>query len=283
MPKLLQAGLLLLAAVLTALAFATWLAHRRWRKETTRLVARLESISGAPARSGPPGAADLPAPVARYLSFALGPEPAPVRGARLIQEGEFFLRPGSGASRFTAVDRVTTNPPGLIWDADIRIAPLVGVRVRDSYVAGTGTMHAALEGLLTLAHETGSAEVSSASLQRLLAEAPWVPTMLRPGPALTWAPVDDSTARATLTVHGVTASVDFHFGPEGEITGMWAERYRSVDGRQVLTPWIGTFGDYERVAGMMVPRRGEIAWDLPEGRYTYWRGRIVAAEYIMAP
>jgi hypothetical protein len=29
----------------------------------------------------------------------------------------------------------------------------------------------------------------------------------------------------------------------------------------------------------MVPREGEVAWILPEGRLTYWRGRVVKVEY----
>lgn len=33
------------------------------------------------------------------------------------------------------------------------------------------------------------------------------------------------------------------------------------------------------IAGVKVPREGEVAWILPEGRLTYWRGRIVRAEY----
>jgi hypothetical protein len=30
---------------------------------------------------------------------------------------------------------------------------------------------------------------------------------------------------------------------------------------------------------MMIPSGGEVAWLLPEGRFAYWRGRIVDAEY----
>jgi len=41
----------------------------------------------------------------------------------------------------------------------------------------------------------------------------------------------------------------------------------------------GHFRGYERVDGVMVPRGGEVAWILPEGQLTYWRGRIVVVEY----
>jgi hypothetical protein len=46
-----------------------------------------------------------------------------------------------------------------------------------------------------------------------------------------------------------------------------------------LTPWIGHFAEYERVRGMMVPRAGEVGWELPDGRFTYWRGHVGTAVY----
>lgn len=284
MARWLQAMALMVAAALTIFAVVSWLGNRRWRKGSDDLAQRIDA---AIRRSGPlPTPAEgreLPAPVARYLAFALPAGQRAIRSARLVQEGEFYFRPDGNGSRFTAVDRVTIDPPGLMWDANIVMAPLVGARVRDSYLEGVGTMHAALQGLIPLAHQSGSPEIATAALQRYLAEAPWVPTALLPSASLTWTAVSDNVARATLTDRGVHATVDFQFGPAGEITGTAAERYRSVEGRQVLTPWIGTFSQYERVEGMMVPRRGEISWQLPEGRFTYWRGRLVAAEYDLSP
>lgn len=285
MGKWFQVVVLVVASALTIFALVSWIGQRRWQRASAGMAARLDSAppSGGTAPSLPEGDPSLPAPVARYFDFALAAGHPDIRAARLVQEGEFFFRPGGPGSRFTAVDRVTLDPPGLMWDANIAMAPFVGARVRDSYLEGVGTMHAALLGLIPLAHESGSPEIAAAALQRYLAEAPWVPTALLPSAALVWTAISDSVARATLTDRGVQATVDFHFGPAGEITGTVAERYRTVAGRQVLTPWLGSFSDYERVAGMMVPRRGEIAWQLPEGLFTYWRGRLVAASYEPSP
>ncbi len=52
-----------------------------------------------------------------------------------------------------------------------------------------------------------------------------------------------------------------------------------MNGKGVPTPWEGHFREYERVDGVIVPREGEVAWILPEGRLTYWRGRVVRVEY----
>ena len=56
-------------------------------------------------------------------------------------------------------------------------------------------------------------------------------------------------------------------------------RFREVNGEYVPTPWEGTFGDYERTGGFMVPKQGEVAWLLPEGRLAYWRGRVLGAHF----
>ncbi|HJX27396.1 MAG TPA: DUF6544 family protein [Thermoanaerobaculia bacterium] len=47
-----------------------------------------------------------------------------------------------------------------------------------------------------------------------------------------------------------------------------------------MTPWTCSFRDYRKLDGMMIPMEGEVGWILPEGELSYWRGRIVSAEYL---
>ena len=126
--------------------------------------------------------------------------------------------------------------------------------------------------------------MAAGALSRYLGEAVWCPTALLPSAGVSWTPIDDSTARATLTDGAVTVSSDFHFGPRGEIVGASMMRYRDVNGRGVPTPIEAYItGEYRRVSGMMIPTAGEVEWVLPEGRLRYWRGRVVNAEYAVAP
>ena len=67
------------------------------------------------------------------------------------------------------------------------------------------------------------------------------------------------------------------FGPFGEIVRVEGERYRDVDGEGVRTPFVGHFR--VQVDGMQIPREGEVEWILPEGRFTYGRGRVERIEY----
>jgi hypothetical protein len=257
-----------------------------WNRETARAVGRLGTAAaddeGAVlSRLALDELAGLPAPVRRYLEFALAPDQPLVRRARLVQRGNFLSRPGGAWSPFTAVEHFALNPPGFVWDASIRIAPLVAVRVRDSYLEGEGAMHARLGGLVPVVNERGSPEIAEAALQRYLAEAPWLPSALLPGAGVAWTAKDASTARATLTDAARSVWIDFHFGSRGEIAGTSTQRYRITEGKPVLTPWVGRFWDYERVEGMMVPREGEVAWVLPDGRLPYWRGRVT--EFAFGP
>ncbi len=269
-----------------AAAAAAVVASRRWDARNARAVRSLHD----PAPAGDPHAprqqrhdpellAAAPVPVQRYLAFALAAEQPLVRRARFEHVGEFAAQPGRW-NRFTSVQHVTTEPPGFVWMAAIAMKPLpVDIRVRDSYLHGVGSTHAAAGGVLPLGGQEGTPEVATSALWRYLAEAVWYPTALRPGERLEWMAVDDRTARATLSDRGATAVADFHFGANGEVVRVTGMRYRAVSGGQLLTATEGRLTDYARIDGMMVPTTGELAWLLPEGPHAYWRGRLVRTRY----
>lgn len=271
-------------------AVAAAVGGARWSRETARAVGRLGEPGAAPDDGAPrtysrDQLSGLPEPVVRYFDYSLTPGQPLIRRARLEHAGDFALRPGAWAP-FTSVQHVAVRPPGFVWDAAIRMAPGVpglAVRVRDGYAGGVGSIHAAAAAVVPVADQRGTPELAAGSLMRYLAEAPWFPTALLPSEGVAWTAVDDGTARATLADRGITVSVDFHFGARGEIVGLSAVRHRDVNGRGVLTPWAAESRRYERVQGMMVPTEGEVAWLLPEGRFPYWRARMVRAAYEFAP
>lgn len=259
-----------------------------WRRTTAR---RLDLLADAMRQRSPDAApplrhaelAALPAPVARYFAFTLPEGERRVRTAHIRWEGEMRLRPDAAWSPYTAAQSFTTYPPGFLWDAAVRMMPLVTVRVRDSYIASQGRMLGRLGGVATVVSEGGTPEMAQSALARWLGEAAWFPTALLAGEGVTWEAVDDSTARATVTDGVVRVSGDFHFSPTGELTSMTAMRYRDVNGRGVLTQFEGRYGPFARVEGVMIPTTAEVAWLLPEGRFAYWRGRPVEVSYDLAP
>jgi len=261
---------------------ATVLAVRRWRSRQSRR--RVEALH-RPAATGrktavsPADLDDLPTPVRRYLHSAIPEGRTLVDTARVEQTGQ--LRTGDASSPwypFSATHHVTVAPPGFLWDATVRFAPLVTVSVRDSFCDGEGAGAVSLWGVVPLDSAGSSPELVEAELQRYLAEAVWYPTALLPREGVTWEPVDNQRAEATVEHGGVSASLTFAFDGD-EVRRVEGERYRRVEGGFDRTPWTGHWDEYERRAGLRIPLSGAVVWGLPEGDLRAWEGRVTDVEY----
>ena len=181
---------------------------------------------------------------------------------------------------FTAIEYFSVHPPGFVWDATIRASPLLPVRVRDSYLAGQGSMRGALAGLVPVVDHHGTPEIAAGALVRYLAEAAWLPTALLPYEGVKWTPIDQSSARVSLTDGPTSVWLDVLFGKNGEIDTVSTVRPRDVKGTPVLTPWMGHFHDYEAKDGMIIPLAAEVEWIVSGERVPYWRGEIIEASYF---
>jgi hypothetical protein len=102
---------------------------------------------------------------------------------------------------------------------------------------------------------------------RYLSEMIWFPAAFLAG-NVSFDPVDDVSARVTLTDHGRTATGTLFFDQEGRLTGFVAQRYRTADSSDPemwSTPVTG-YGEFE---GLRLPVRGKAAWKLPGGDFEY--------------
>jgi len=268
-----------------AMVSASWLAARRWALTSQRQVVRLVAEARPqPTRFDPAQLTGLPPPVARYLGLALQQGQPLVRVAHLRQRGTFLLRPAPDGWRpFEALSVATADPPGFLWDARIDVAPGVQALVRDGFADGVGSMSASLAGLVPLVDVGGTPAIATGALMRYLAEAAWYPTVLLPGQGVTWTALDSSSARATLVTASAAVTLDFHFGPDGLVSQVYApNRPREVDGRWLPTPWRGRWLRYARHGGMLIPVAAEVEWILSDGPQPYWRGEIVEARFEVA-
>ncbi len=271
---------LLLAA---ASAYGAW----RWRTRTQALHARLLALS-APVPSRRYDAretAALPAPVRRYFQAVLRDGQPLVAWARFAHRGHFNLGQARPQWRpFESAQMAVTQRPGFVWDGRIRMAPLVPVHVHDAYVGGEGLLHAQLLGLVTLAHLRSRTELAQGELVRFLAEAPWYPTALLPSQGVQWQAIDEHAAQATLSDGEHTVSLVFLFDAQNLVCGVRsAARARAVNGTMVATPWQGRFWNYAWRGGMQIPLEGEVAWELPQGLWPYWRGQLTHIAHGWVP
>jgi hypothetical protein len=279
------AGAALLSLVAVGAA-ATAYGASRWAKGTRILRAGLESgrAPAGPTHYGARELEGLPAPVQRFFRAALTDGQAIVTAVTVDQVGTINMSAGAQQWKpFTAQQRIVMRRPGFDWNARIMMLPGVPVHVHDAYVAGVGTLQAELLGLIPVVHQPHTSELARGELMRFFAEAAWYPTALLPSQGVRWEAVDDGSARATLTDGDISLTMTFRFHPDGLIATVRSEsRGRVVDGQISAAPWQGRFWDYGMRSGMRVPLQAEVAWDLPHGLSTYFRGTSTALAYELA-
>lgn len=276
-------AVLVVVALLAAVATVV-VADARWRRATEVVRASLRSEAGTsmPAVYAETELANLPIPVSRFFRAVLRDGQRVVSQARVTWAGEFNMGT-PGADRwvpFTAAQDFWPGAPGMVWDARMPMFPGVKVFVRDGVGAAGGSMRAAVLGLVTVAESAG-ARVTTAALQRYLAEAVWLPTALLPSQGVAWTAIDERRARATLAAKGTTVSVDFGFDDDGRVVTAFVPDRTFDDGRTPPAPhpWQARILGYGEQAGMTVPTDAVVEWLLPAGTFEYWRARPAAIAY----
>ncbi len=278
--------LLVVLILVVVVAAAVLYGRFHWRSGTRQLRDRLEAarLPIEPKIFDRRELDRVPVPVQRYFRAVLEDGQPIVAAVSVVHTGTFNMSETAERWKpFTSNQRVVTRRPGFDWDGRVVMMPGLRVYVHDAYVAGEGSLHAAVLGLVSMVNLRGTGEVARGELMRFFAEAAWYPTALLPSQGVIWDAVDEHSARATLKDRDVTLTLLFHFNEDGLIDTVRAEaRGRTVGGTVVPTPWHGRYWNYATRNGMRVPLDGEVAWLLPEGAKPYWRGRITALNYEFA-
>ncbi len=223
--------------------------------------------------SARPARTDLPPLVARFVERNVPPGTPPAR-VRFAQVGQMQLKPGRWL-RFEAEQEAATEGVEFSWRARFPIAPLVALRVDDWYRAGNGALEVKLFGLRL--KRSQSVDVARGEAMRYLAELPWVPHAFVANRELEWREVDESTVEVATTIVGSRAAVRLHFDDDGDIVAASAQdRPRAVGKAVVQTPFAGEFGDYELFDGIRLPTTAAVRWELSDGPFVYFRGRITS-------
>jgi hypothetical protein len=256
---------------------------RRWADQIRPHAAELESarIDGsgrlpAPARYDARELHGLPAPVQRYFRAVLTDGQPIIAATTIEMAGTINMSANAEEWKpFTSQQRVVTKRPGFLWDAEVGMFPGVPVRVVDSYIAGQGHLIAKLLGLFTVAEAHGDGELARGEFMRYFAETPWYPTALLPSQGVRWQAADDASATATLADGQLTLTLMFKFSEAGTIASVRAESRGAGVGKDMVTlPWECSLSDYQPHEGMSIPMVGEAAWVRPEGRRTYFVGKV---------
>jgi hypothetical protein len=214
----------------------------------------------------------LPDPVRRWLRYSRVIGTTRPASVRLRQHGDFDQ--GRGWMPFDPTQYFTIDPPGFLWRASFRMAPLISVVGRDQYRGGSASMDMRLLSLVPVAKKTGGG-LDQGDLLRFLGETQWFP-----GAALSeyiaWEGVDANSARATMSYGGVSASMTFIFANDGRLMEERAVRYNDARGRN--EEWVNR-NDVDRdFEGLVLPAAGEARWEYASGPFPYIRWTITAIE-----
>jgi hypothetical protein len=289
MPRWLSFAAPALGAAALATVALIGVAMRRWQLETEHLVEGLASTKRAepdrPATVSFAALGSLPPPVERYFRSVLRDGQPFIRAARIVQCGQFNMKiVGNDWRPYQATQFYRVSPPGYVWDARVRLAPILDVLVRDAYVARHATMRGALMAAVDVVNERDRPELDEGALQRYLAEAAMFPTALLPERGVAWTPIDENHATASLTDGATTARLDFAFAATGEILGVsTARRYRAEKDGYVIAPWGGRYGRYEVRNGMRVPSEADVYWNVDGRRCSYITIRVTDASFDFEP
>jgi len=177
----------------------------------------------------------------------------------------------------TAEQLAVMHNPSFIWTVRLSMSPIIKIRGRDKYVDGKGHMLIRVNSLINVVNEKGE-KLDQGTLQRFLGELVWYPSFAL-SPFIRWEPIDDFSAKATMTFHGVTGSGTFYFNENGDFTRFVAMRYQGNKADAKLFPWEITVSDYAVFDGIKVPSKMEATWHLEEGPWTWLKLQVADLKY----
>jgi hypothetical protein len=224
--------------------------------------------------------AHLPKLLRNYLTRSLPTDVEVPAMVRVRQVGEMWKKPGGRAMAFQATEDFAVEQVAFSWRARFPIVGSLAMTVVDGFADGAGQLRVSLLGI-PLQTQAGP-ETNVGEAMRYLAELGWAPQAIAANRELEWRDVDERTVEVQCSVAEAKAAVRWEFNAKGDLARATGVRPFPAGKTFVARRWGGDFGEYEEFAGTRVPSSGEAWWELPEGRFVYWRGRIRALELLGA-
>ena len=248
-------AVVLLCAAVSALLWR-WADVRAERDLWRRLAAQQPQ---SPNRFDETMVDDLPDPVQRYFRYSIEPG-APLRTvAEISMEGEFSLG-DRAAPKFVPMRarQIIAAPRGFVW----RVRAGHNVPISGSDAAGFGNSWSRfwLAGILPVARAGGDSDHLRAAFGRYVAEAVfWTPAALLPGIGVRWQPLNEASARVTVTLGNLEQAVDMTVDASGQLTKVVFQRWSDANAAKTYQrqPFGGYLSDYRSFSGFRLPTRIE--------------------------
>ena len=216
-------------------------------------------------------------PVQRNLRYAGIIGKQRINTVRLKQKGLFKMKQGRKWMPYVARQYFTTDPPGFVWQARVKAAPLFWISGRDMYYGGKGSMKIKLWSFIRIVNAAGP-KLDQGAMLRYLSEIVWFPTAYL-SDYITWEAVDANSAKATMSYGDVTSTAVLHYDEEGRLVSLFADRYKETDDNAVPERWSTPVKEYAEMNGLKVPVKAEAVWNLASGDFTYIDLEVTDIEY----
>jgi hypothetical protein len=198
----------------------------------------------------------LPEPAQRYFRYTIAPGTPLVSVAEIDMQGELgFGTRNEPAYRPMSAQQILAPPRGLVWR--LRAGSISG---SDAATPATSWTRFWLFQIIPVVRVSGDADHHRSAFGRVVSEgAFWLPSSLLPSNSVTWEPVDENTARATVSYRGYEQSVELSVSedgqPESVLIQRWSNQNREKEYRE--QPFGGYLSDFREFDGYRLPMRVE--------------------------
>jgi hypothetical protein len=220
---------------------------------------------------------DLPPPAKRYFLHAIAPGTPLASSVYLRMTGAIKLSPQADWLPLNA-RQILAPPEGFVWKASAGKG-LLSLSGRDYYTRGSGGVLFWLWHHLPVVN-AGGPDVSRSARGRLAAEASLIPSALLPHRGVKWEPLDDTSARAIITVDNEAVPLTLSVEPNGRLRHVSFLRWgNQTEDRSYQHIPFGAAAEEERTfGGYTIPIKLSIAWWFNTNRhFDFFRASIEEA------
>ena len=214
---------------------------------------------------------ELPLPVRQWLikSQIVGKEM--IQYMTFTQTGSMRLKEDSDEwVDSLASQYINVREPSFLWHVNVDMMPIIDTLGRDTFIDGLGSMKISLSGLIPVVNESDNEKINLSSMHRFLLELPFYPTAALED-YITWESIDDSSAKAIMSIYDKEVEVVFYFKENNEIDRVEALRYKDTDEDATKKEFIGYYQGTSEVEGMIVSNKASLVWMLDDSPYEWYR------------
>lgn len=211
----------------------------------------------------------LPASVQKWLAASGIIDKPIIKSVKLKQKALMKMKPEQEDwYEAEAVQYFNSEHPAFIWQVKMKMMSFIQIVGRDKLENGKGEMLIKLLGLIPVVYTKDNYKLNTGTIQRYLGEIVWFPSAAL-NENISWEAIDDTTAKATLTLNGTSGKGTFYFDKNGLFKKFSTQRYFGGEEDSKLEEWVITVQENKEFNGIIIPNKMTATWKL-ENRDWDW-------------